>query len=332
MYSTLTTTQNPFSKIPSFPTLNRRRIKFRTHFYINASQKPKTQIRNAVKFVPFSESLIPTRRKNENDPVLSSADNVLDEITKRVLLTVFCFVVGLCSFGGLSRPRVVLAAPVATEVVKKSKKSKGKEKELRKVKESEKVLKPVKGDYYSDYTKRLLEIVSGLLRSIKEVELGKGDVRDVKTWLKKVKLKKQELQDELLRKFDEELDIWKEEVDVLTRKSDKVLDKVMSARKERESLEDENAKEQIMKLEEEMSIGEKEYNEIMDQIDEIEDNLSMKEALLFHVAVREISYIERECQLLVENFNRNLRLKNIDRWYSLFKIFQLIRVPDLISL
>ncbi|XP_063940731.1 probable inactive ATP-dependent zinc metalloprotease FTSHI 5, chloroplastic [Daucus carota subsp. sativus] len=312
MYSTLTTTQNPFSKIPSFPTLNRRRIKFRTHFYINSSQKPKTQIRNAVKFVPFSESLIPTRRKNENDPVLSSADNVLDEITKRVLLTVFCFVVGLCSFGGLSRPRAVLAAPVATEVVKKSKKSKGKEKELRKVKESEKVLKPVKGDYYSDYTKRLLEIVSGLLRSIKEVELGKGDVRDVKTWLKKVKLKKQELQDELLRKFDEELDIWKEEVDVLTRKSDKVLDKVMSARKERESLEDENAKEQIMKLEEEMSIGEKEYNEIMDQIDEIEDNLSMKEALLFHVAVREISYIERECQLLVENFNRNLRLKNID--------------------
>lgn len=249
----------------------------------------------------------------EKEEVLRNADEVFDKITKRVLVAVFCFVVGLCSFGGILKPRVVLAAPVATEVVKKSKKSKVKEKELSEVRESEKVLKPVSGDYYSDYTKRLLEIVSGLLSSIKEVEAGKGDVEDVKVWLKNVKVKKQELQDELLRKFDKELDIWKEEVDVLTRKSDKVLDKVMSAKKERESLEDDNAKEQIMKLEEEMSIGEKEYNEITAKIDEIEDNLSMKEALVFNVAVREISYIERECKLLVENFSRNLRLKNIDR-------------------
>lgn len=312
MYSTLSLTQNPFVKTPSFQTLHRRRIKFRTQFSVNSSHKHQTHLSNAVKFVPFLKNLRPTRRRAGEDKGFCSADKVFDEITKRVLVAVFCLVVGLCSFGGILKPGVVLAAPVATEVVKKSKKSKGKEKELSEVKESEKVLKPVSGDYYSDYTRRLLEIVSGLLKSIKEVEAGKGDVKDVKVWLKNVKVKKQELQDELLRKFDEELDIWKEEVDVLTRKSDKVLDKVMSAKKERENLEDENAKEQIMKLEEEMSIGEKEYNEITAKIDEIEDNLSMKEALVFNVAVREISYIERECKLLVENFNRNLRLKNID--------------------
>ncbi|KAL8157828.1 hypothetical protein AgCh_002513 [Apium graveolens] len=315
MYSTLSSTQNPFFKTASFHTFHRRRIKFKTQFSVNSSHKHQTQLINAVKFLPFLEILKPTSGKvgkDEKDPGFRNADKVFDEFTKRVLVAVFCFVVGLCSFGGILKPRVVLAAPVASEVVKKSKRSKGKEKELSEVKESEKVLKPVKGDYYSDYTKRLLEIVSGLLRSVKEVEASKRDVEDVKVWLKKVKVKKQELQDELLRKFDEELDIWKEEVDVLTRKSDKVLDRVMSAKKERESLEDENAKERIMKLEEEMSIGEKEYNEITAKIDEIEDNLSMKEALVFNVAVREISYIERECKLLVENFSRNLRLKNMD--------------------
>lgn len=226
---------------------------------------------------------------------------MVDRITKPVVLTLFWLVIGLCSFGGFLKPTIAAAAPVASEVIPTLKKSKSNQKEVN------------LRDEYTDYARRLLETVSGLLRSIKEVDSGNGDVEDVKVALKKVTLKKKELQDEIMSGLYAKLTVLKEEMKALTDKSEEILENVSTAKEEKESLEEENAKEQIMNLDVEMSIGEKEYNEILERIDEIEDEMLRRETMALSISIREVSFIERESKLLVENFTRKLRQKKFER-------------------
>lgn len=225
---------------------------------------------------------------------------MVDRITKPVVLTLFWLVIGLCSFGGFLKPTIAAAAPVASEAIPTLKRSKSNQKEVN------------LRDEYTDYARRLLETVSGLLRSIKEVDSGNGDVEDVKVALKKVTLKKKELQDEIMSGLYEKLTVLKEETKALTDKSKEIHENVLTTKEKKESLEEENAKEQIMNLEVEMSIGEKEYNAILEKIDEIEDEMLRREAMALSIGIREVSFIERESKLLVENFTRNLGQKKFE--------------------
>lgn len=218
------------------------------------------------------------------------------------MFTLFWIVIGLCPFRGFQVPAIA-SPPVATEVTQR-KKNKQKYEETN-----------LKGHEYSDYTRKLLETVSGLLRAIEEVNSGNGDINSVEAALKEVKLKRKGLQEEIMSGLYTELKVLKAEKELLLDRSDVIVAYVSKAKREQERLLSENeekAKDRMVKLEEDMRRGEREYNAIWDKVGQIEDKISKRETMALSIGVREISSIQRECELLVETFTRKLRRKNID--------------------
>jgi hypothetical protein len=58
---------------------------------------------------------------------------------------------------------------------------------------------------------------------------------------------------------------------------------------------------------------EKNYNEILEKIDEITDLISRKETMALSYGVLEVVFIERECEQLVERFKQEMKEKELER-------------------
>lgn len=175
------------------------------------------------------------------------------------------------------------------------------------VAQEKKIVLKKKDHEYSNYTRALLEKVSNLVKCVEEMRLGDGDLKAVEAALGEVRSKKRELQDEIMSGLYAELRELKGEKEDLVKKSDELVESVMKAKK---SVGPEDGEEE--KLEGEVRSVEEKYNEIWDKIDEIEERIERREAMALSIGVREISFIERECEALVEKFRREMRLKSKD--------------------
>ncbi|KAL9233411.1 hypothetical protein vseg_008418 [Gypsophila vaccaria] len=229
---------------------------------------------------------------------------------KLIRVTLLWIVIGMCPIRG--RTPVAIALPSISSLVWRKK---GKI-----VKEKEKLVS-WKDHEYSGYTKRLLESVSGVSEVVEAVRAGKSDVNELKTTLKGVRLKKEELKDEILGGLYEELRELKKEKEELIKEADAVLEVVLGAKREQDKLlfklkggrqsggggDEEVEKERIDKLVEEMDRGEREYNALMEKVGEVEDRMSRRETMALSVGLRELSFVEQECERFVQKFTQEMK-------------------------
>ncbi|OVA16817.1 Peptidase M41 [Macleaya cordata] len=227
-------------------------------------------------------------------------ENLLECIRKPVVLALFCIAVGFIPIRTVQMPAIALpfVGLMSREETKKKKESHWKDHE------------------YSDYTRELLGKVSILLQKVEEVRSSKSDIKEVKAALTEVKLKKEELQGKILDGMNTELSELKTQKSDLITKSEEILSSVWKAKKNYDKLVKkvdggEEVKEQIKRLEEGMEIAEKEYSEIWEKVGEIEDRILRRETMAFSIGIRELSFIERETELLVERFNRELKRQSV---------------------
>ncbi|GMG99880.1 hypothetical protein Nepgr_001720 [Nepenthes gracilis] len=232
-------------------------------------------------------------------------DDTLTSLSKPLVFTLFWIVIGFCPVRGLQSPATAL--PAISELLWK------KQEEV--VKESEKLEYPKEHDH-SAYTRRLLEKVSVVLKTMEEVTASKGEVEDVETALTEVKSMKSELQEEIMNGLYLELRELKRQKANLVKRSDGVLDTVLRAKREQDKLlsklrsgtgADEGVREELERLTTELDSSEKEYNGIWEKVGEIEDQILKKETMALSIGMRELSFIERECELLVQRFTREMR-------------------------
>ncbi|XP_009588245.1 probable inactive ATP-dependent zinc metalloprotease FTSHI 5, chloroplastic isoform X2 [Nicotiana tomentosiformis] len=309
MYTTATTTtpffttptpQNPFFNRPN----NRIRLK---KFPVKSScegDKPKNSLLVPITSAPArlllecsitkNDTIIPDRYNNDQNP--------LKPFVKPLVYTLFSVAFTFCPILGFQLPPAIAAPPAAAELINKTKK-KGSS----------------KGEHvYSHCTKRLLETVSGLLKVIEEVKYGKEDVRCVEEKLKDVKMKKKELQEEIMNGLYVELRLLNGEKGALVKRSEEIIDVVLKIKREEESLlkkakgnEDAVVKGKVAKLDEEVRRSGEEYNGLWERIAEIDDEIMRRETLALSIGVRELASIERECEILVKEFLRKMRLESI---------------------
>ncbi|KAF9607257.1 hypothetical protein IFM89_033464 [Coptis chinensis] len=274
------------SKPPSFQTKRSTTHKF--------TIKCCTQPQNII----HSTKIDIFQRNNSNNH-----HNLHACIKNSISLTLFCCVLGFLPFRGFHKPAFAFSV---TSLFTRN------EREIKKqvvYKEHE----------FTGYTKRLLEMVSVLLKCVEDVRNGKGDVEVVKKVLRDVKVRKKELQNEIRTVLYKELGEMKEEKEGLVRKMEGIVGDVSEGKKVVKELvkkieneeEGKGVKEEIARLEEVMSFAEKEYDGIVDRVGEIEDMMLKREMLSFSIGIRELSFIERECELLVERFEYETRHKNI---------------------
>ncbi|XP_047319019.1 probable inactive ATP-dependent zinc metalloprotease FTSHI 5, chloroplastic [Impatiens glandulifera] len=241
--------------------------------------------------------------REEKAPTANVKTHLLKQIAKHMAFTLVCIVIGLCPITGFQYSAI--AGAPATAQVSSSTKRKGKDTILKQ-----------KGHMYSDYTRTLLETVSVLVRCIEEVKSGNADIDRVQETVKDVKLKKEELQGQIMNRLYTELHKLNTEKQELLKRSLEIYDSAMKAKKEGESLLKKKAnggdvkRENMTKLEEEVTAAEKEYNEILEAVEEIEDQISRAEFMAFSVGIRELSSIERESESLAKNFIKK------KRWHS----------------
>ncbi|OAY76693.1 hypothetical protein ACMD2_05528, partial [Ananas comosus] len=151
---------------------------------------------------------------------------------------------------------------------------------------------------------------------IEEVRASKGDLDIVREALKEVKERRKEVQGEVLGNLNAELRELRKDREELVKKSSEVMEAAFAARKERDRLlkseggGGDEVRESVEILERRLGEFEKEYNGLWEKIGEIEDRISRRETLTFSIAIRELSFIERESELLVERFSNQLRRKD----------------------
>ncbi|KAL5700933.1 putative inactive ATP-dependent zinc metalloprotease FTSHI 5 [Ranunculus cassubicifolius] len=241
----------------------------------------------------------PLQITNSNSIQSSNSSRFVKSIRNSIVLTVFCVVISFFPIKGFQKPAIAISF---TKLLSRNETKK-------------KVESRYKEHEFTGYTKRLLETVSILLKSIEDVRVRKEDMIIVKKALKAVKLRKEELQDEIRSALYRELRVMKEEKMGLESQSEKVVETAVRLRKEQENVlkkggDDEEVKGKIARIEEEMSVAEKEYDEVLERIGEIEENMYRRETLSFSIGIRELSFIERESELLVERFTSELNLQN----------------------
>lgn len=140
-----------------------------------------------------------------------------------------------------------------------------------------------------------------------------GEMRAVREALKEVKRKRKEIQGEVLEKLNSELRELRREKAELLKRSGEILDSALSASRERdtvlkaEEVGIEEVKRELERLENAIEVAEKEYNQLWEKVGEIEDMMLRRETLTYSVAIRELGFIERESELLVERFSQRLR-------------------------
>lgn len=211
------------------------------------------------------------------------------------MYAVFCIAV---SFSPFKVPAI--AATVASEV-----KLDNKGREI----ETEVVFKE-KDHEYADYTRRLLETVSNLLKIVEEVRGGNGDVKRAKLALKEVKMRKEELQDEIMSGMYTELRELRLEKEKLVKRVGKIIDEVLMVQTEIESLKGEKVG--VEELLDMIGTMEREYDELWERVGEIDDKMLRRETVAMSIGVRELCFIERECEELVKRFSREMRRRSIE--------------------
>lgn len=277
---------------------HRRRRWSQTRFTVNSSHINKVRVPQKP---PTTAGLDYIEQRQ--DKVLLS--NVITQISKPIAFTVFWIVIGLCPSGGFYQ-KPAIAATVTSEALKTNRRK------------SKQGLGKWKDHEFSEYTSRLLETVSGLVRVIEEVRSDNGDLKNVEVALKDVKLKKKELQDELMSRLYAELRDLREIKIELGRKSGEILDSMMKFKRDRDKIlekagkKDSGDQAKMVELEEMINIKEKEFDGISEEIGEIEDQMLRRETLALSIGVRELCFIERESMVLVENFIRKMKQKDTE--------------------
>lgn len=168
-----------------------------------------------------------------------------------------------------------------------------------------------------------METVSVLLRSIEEVRKGNGDMKSVEQALKAVQKKKDESQREILGRLNPELMKLRGDKGKLSKRAAEIIDEILAAKREYDTLKvkvvvNEEEKGSMERLEQRVEELEQEYNGIMERVGEIEDEIKRRETVaLSTLGVLKVSFIERECEQLVERFRREMREKKIKRSHML---------------
>ncbi|XP_061371353.1 probable inactive ATP-dependent zinc metalloprotease FTSHI 5, chloroplastic [Gastrolobium bilobum] len=286
-----------FTRIRPFP--NRR-------FIPNSPKRPRINLISLSSItttppISFAAKSTPSVSKDDNNNVSYEKEepSISECLVKQLVRALFCFAVGCSAFGTFRVGHALaIAAPWAVS------EKKGSEKE------------GVKSHEYSDCTERLLETVSGLLRSIEEVRKGNGDVSEVELVLKAVKTKKEESRREIMGRLYPELRKLRRDKGQLVKRSGEILGEILNAKGEYDKLKvkvvNEEEKARMERLEQRVEELEQEYNGIWEGVGEIEDLISRKETVALSYGVREISFIERECEQLVERFKQEMRQKDIE--------------------
>ncbi|TKY52101.1 ATP-dependent zinc metalloprotease FtsH 3 [Spatholobus suberectus] len=233
--------------------------------------------------------------KSTPSPNDASDDGVL---LKQLVRALFCFAVGFSALGAFRAPPAFAVAAPWSVLAKR-----GSEEKER-----------AKSHEYSDCTDRLLETVSSLLGTVDEVRKGNEDASAVEATLKAVKSKKEELRKEILGRLDPALKKLRRERKALWKRSGEIIGQILKAMGEYDGLKAKaaNEKEKEMMKELEKSVGEMEdeYNAVWERVGEIEDQISREETVALSYGVREINFIERECEQLVERFKQEIRRKD----------------------
>lgn len=207
-------------------------------------------------------------------------------------MALVCFGIGFAPF------RTAIAAPAVAEAVLDKKEAN------------------YKGEGYSAFTQRLLETVAVLVRGVEKVRAGNGDVKLVEDAWKAVRAKKEELQDEILSGLHEELRKLRRSKEELVKRSDEIVAEVVKVKRDIEKLlrnsGKEEVKERVERMEERVGRLEEEYSGIWERVGEIEDEILRRETLALSYGVRELCFIERECEQLVQNFTRQMRRKSVE--------------------
>ncbi|EOA33079.1 hypothetical protein CARUB_v10016416mg [Capsella rubella] len=246
-----------------------------------------------------SESLSLCGEANELLPSSETRESVFQFVSRPLVYALFCIAIGFSPIRSFQAP--ALAVPFVSDVIWKKKKETVREKEV--------VLKTVDHEF-SEYTRRLLETVSGLLKTIDKVKKENGDIAEVGTALDAVKGDKEKLQKEIMSGLYRDMRRLRKERDVLMKRADGIVDEALRLKKVSENLLRKGAREKVEKLEESVDVMETEYNKIWERIDEIDDIILKKETTTLSFGVRELIFIERECVELVKTFNREVNQKS----------------------
>lgn len=223
-------------------------------------------------------------------------NHIVRSITRSVVYALFCIAVGFVPVGALPA-----RAAVASEVTFK--------KEEREVNEES----YAKGHEYSDCTKSLIEEVSWLLKCIEETRKGNGGLEEVRLALKAVKAKKEGLLGQIMEGlYSEAIELGKEKFSLEDRAVELRVEAV-KVRREYENLEGSAEKERMEELKERMRAMEENYGRVWDRIGEIEDVIFRRKTIAMSFGVRELCFIERECEELVKRFNQETRRKGTER-------------------
>ncbi|KAK6243386.1 hypothetical protein QUC31_009795 [Theobroma cacao] len=291
----------------------RTRHLIRTHKF---TKKPLKTLPIKLKFNAFAfrgtpqsskpvkhQNLILPRRENlEKEAKISSGYFSFQSLVKNLAFTLLCFAIGLSNLSPNGEFKGVAMAAIVEKVAVKGKEEE-KEGTFRKDEHE-----------FSDYTRKLLEAVSGLLRKVEEVRNGNGDVNEVGEVLKAVRVKKEELQGEIMRGLYVELRELKREKEELEKRAEEIVDKAVKVGREKGKVVGGRGgkgkgKDVVEKLEEGMERMEEEYSGIWERIGEIEDEILRRETTALSIGVRELCFIERECEELVQRFNSEMRRK-----------------------
>ncbi|KAJ6434179.1 hypothetical protein OIU84_017816 [Salix udensis] len=280
--------------------------------------RTKKLYRNRRKALPFVHSLCVFGSQGASKCSKSSQDLPLDSprrlkqeilskpekgvfqcITRPIVFTLFCIAIGFYPLGA-SPPHAVADVAVASEVAVKKK-----QKKLNKESNS-------KEHEFSNYTKSLLEEVSRLLKRIEEARKGNGGLEEVKLVLKAVKGRKEELQREIMEGMYLEVRQLRKEKGKMENRSEEIVEEVGKEKKEYDILREKGEKERMEALEERMRVMDEEYTSVWERIGEIGDEILRRETMALSVGVRELCFIERECEELVKRFSQEMRQKSID--------------------
>lgn len=230
---------------------------------------------------------------------------ILKCIAKPMVYALFCTAVGFSPIRGFRA--CAIAVPMVAEAIMGRKDN---------VKGGEAIRLSTKGHEYSDCTRRLLETVSGLLKSIEEVRRGNGDIKEVEAAWKAVQSKKEELQRGIMSELYVQVKELRREKVELEKRAEEIVDEVVTAKREYERLVmkgQEEGKERVERLEENLKGLEEEYNRAWERVGEIEDGIARREFVVMSFAMRELCFVERECEQLVGRFTREMRQKGTAR-------------------
>ncbi|KAL2941262.1 putative inactive ATP-dependent zinc metalloprotease FTSHI 5 chloroplastic [Bienertia sinuspersici] len=318
MFLTCPTSSNsiatPFQSIPHYTSINphkRRFLTSSTKFAVKYPYPCRSIFLKKLAGVCLSSNSESSQVSNSKVGSNSCdrvdvKDGIFSCISKSIVFALFWIVIGMCPVHG-HQPSAI-ALPVISDFLWRKK---------GKIVEEKPTLVSWKEHEYSGYTQKLLESVSGLLKVMKAVREGKSSIDDLEDALKGVKVKKKELQDEIMEGLYADLRVSKKRRKDMVDRADFILIDVLKAKREQDKLlmrlrnspgdGDEGVRARIDRLVERLDRGEKVYNELQEKISEIEDHMYRRETMVLSIGARELTFIERECEQLVQKFALEIR-------------------------